>query len=164
MWIGSVPWPYSTAGTLCARRIRRAAPLPNSVRSSAVSFTSGTNELLGNFVCNFDQDSARGTQLVRPSRSRSCDPRRGNRSTLADKAPCKPIEDEISDAGHGRTRTHTALGLTVEKAGHRTIFKDLPDRPCDQGCDRQDGKRVEATFLGDRQGISDDHLFELRRF
>ena len=46
MWIGSVPWPYSTAGTLWARRIRRAAPLPNSVRNSAVSFTSGTNELL----------------------------------------------------------------------------------------------------------------------
>jgi hypothetical protein len=33
---------------LSARRIRRAAPLPNSVRSSAMSFTSGTNELLGN--------------------------------------------------------------------------------------------------------------------
>src|SRR5680860_284306 len=35
MCTGSVPWPYNTAGTLSARRIRRAAPLPNSVRDSA---------------------------------------------------------------------------------------------------------------------------------
>src|SRR5215213_8758967 len=48
MWMGSVPWPYRTAGTLWARRMRRAAPLPNSVRNSAVSLTSGTNELLRN--------------------------------------------------------------------------------------------------------------------
>ena len=40
MWTGSVPWPYSTAGTLASRRIRRAAPLPNSVRDSACSLVS----------------------------------------------------------------------------------------------------------------------------
>ena len=38
----SVPWPYSTAGTRPARRSRRAAPLPNSVRGSAAMLTSGT--------------------------------------------------------------------------------------------------------------------------
>src|SRR4051812_30534632 len=88
MWIGSTPWPYRTAGILSARRIRRAAPLPNSVRNSAVSFTSGTNELLENMYlkrliqvagvpgrrCAEDQ-----TQSI----TVSSDPRRGNRYTLA---------------------------------------------------------------------------------
>jgi hypothetical protein len=40
------PVPYSTAGILLARRIRRAAPLPNSVRGSATMRTSDTAELL----------------------------------------------------------------------------------------------------------------------
>src|SRR5947209_7137161 len=39
---GGVPWPYRTAGTLLARRTRRAAPLPNSVRGSAAIRTSDT--------------------------------------------------------------------------------------------------------------------------
>src|SRR6266487_1204195 len=39
---GSVPWPYRTAGTLPARRVRRAGPLPNSLRGSAAMRTSGT--------------------------------------------------------------------------------------------------------------------------
>src|SRR5690606_26172378 len=34
---GSAPCPYSTAGMRPARRVRRAAPLPNSVRTVAVS-------------------------------------------------------------------------------------------------------------------------------
>jgi hypothetical protein len=42
----SVPWPYKTAGTRPARRTRRAAPLPNSVRGSATMRTSGTVGLL----------------------------------------------------------------------------------------------------------------------
>src|SRR5690349_5477733 len=41
-WRVSVPCPYSTAGTLPSRRLRRAAPLPNSSRVSAAIFTSGT--------------------------------------------------------------------------------------------------------------------------
>ena len=45
-WRVSVPWPYSTAGTLPSRRLRRAAPLPNSVRVSAAILTSGTVLLL----------------------------------------------------------------------------------------------------------------------
>ena len=43
---GSVPWPYRTAGTLLSRRMRRAAPLPNSVRDSAVIRTSDTAGVL----------------------------------------------------------------------------------------------------------------------
>jgi len=39
---GSVPWPYRTAGTFLSRRMRRAAPLPNSVRGSADKRTSDT--------------------------------------------------------------------------------------------------------------------------
>src|SRR6478609_3387433 len=39
---GSVPCPYRTAGILPARRVRRAPPLPNSVRISASKRTSDT--------------------------------------------------------------------------------------------------------------------------
>ena len=46
MCLGFSPWPYSTAGTRPARRVRRAPPLPNSVRGSALIFTSDTGELL----------------------------------------------------------------------------------------------------------------------
>src|SRR5689334_6043420 len=44
MCCGFSPWPYSTAGTFPARRVRRAPPLPNSVRSSALIFTSDTGK------------------------------------------------------------------------------------------------------------------------
>src|SRR3954447_14484453 len=46
MCCGFSPWPYSTAGTNPARRVRRAPPLPNSVRGSALIFTSDTGKLL----------------------------------------------------------------------------------------------------------------------
>src|SRR5215213_1485470 len=49
MWRGFSPWPYSTAGTRPARRVRRAPPLPNSVRGSALIFTSDTGILLNLF-------------------------------------------------------------------------------------------------------------------
>src|SRR5699024_5201747 len=39
-WTGSLPCSYRTAGTLPPARIRRAAPLPNSWRSSTVSFSA----------------------------------------------------------------------------------------------------------------------------
>src|SRR6266568_5228643 len=39
---GSVPWPYSTAGTRPCRLTWRAAPLPNSCRGSAAMRTPGT--------------------------------------------------------------------------------------------------------------------------
>src|SRR5215469_8611702 len=46
MCLGSLWCPYSTAGTRPARLIWRAGPLPNSVRGSAMIFTSGTVALL----------------------------------------------------------------------------------------------------------------------
>src|SRR3954462_6502688 len=46
MCCGFSPGPYSTAGTKPARRVRRAPPLPNSVRGSALIFTSDTGKLL----------------------------------------------------------------------------------------------------------------------
>ena len=46
MWTGSVPWPYITAGIWWARRMRRAAPLPNSVRVWATSLVSDMVSLL----------------------------------------------------------------------------------------------------------------------
>src|SRR6187399_155047 len=46
MCLGASPCPYSTAGTRPARRVRRAPPLPNSVRGSALIFTSDTGKLL----------------------------------------------------------------------------------------------------------------------
>src|SRR5262245_55238020 len=46
MCLGASPCPYSTAGTSPARRVRRAPPLPNSVRGSALIFTSDTGLLL----------------------------------------------------------------------------------------------------------------------
>ena len=41
-WRFGAPWPYMTPGTRPSRRVRRAAPLPNSVRGSASIRTSGT--------------------------------------------------------------------------------------------------------------------------
>src|SRR3954452_225238 len=46
MCTGSPPCPYSTAGTFADRRMRRAAPLPNSVRGSAWMLLSDTVVLL----------------------------------------------------------------------------------------------------------------------
>src|SRR4051794_1239532 len=46
MCTGSPPWPYRTAGTFADRRMRRAAPLPNSVRGSAWMLLSDTVLLL----------------------------------------------------------------------------------------------------------------------
>src|SRR5881409_1823460 len=46
MCTGSPPCPYSTAGTFAERRMRRAAPLPNSVRGSAWMLLSDTVVLL----------------------------------------------------------------------------------------------------------------------
>src|ERR1700712_2855446 len=48
--VGFSPCPYSTAGTRPARRVRRAPPLPNSVRGSALIFTSDTGKLLNMWV------------------------------------------------------------------------------------------------------------------
>ena len=55
---GSVPCPYSTAGILPARRVRRAAPLPNSVRVSASMRTSAT--VLSSFSCRARRGSRQG--------------------------------------------------------------------------------------------------------
>src|SRR5690349_21488723 len=83
MCTGSVPWPYSTAGILSARRIRRAAPLPNSVRNSAVSLTSGTNELLKTCESYLRGERPERVETRTLSITVDIDPRPGNRSTLA---------------------------------------------------------------------------------
>ena len=72
---GSVPCPYSTAGILPARRVRRAAPLPNSVRVSASIRSSATVVLL---VVSLDAGATtdrrdrprRSRQAARPTRPR----------------------------------------------------------------------------------------------
>ena len=63
-WRVSVPWPYSTAGTLPSRRLRRAAPLPNSVRASAAILTSGTVLLLVS-TCDARSKCSRQMRRVR---------------------------------------------------------------------------------------------------
>ena len=64
-WRGSSPWPYRTAGTWPSRRARRAAPLPNSVRTAATrrlfvrhGETAPTAHMVGSLACGVD--STRG--------------------------------------------------------------------------------------------------------
>src|SRR5688500_16981248 len=92
MCVGSMPEPYSTAGTLSARRMRRAAPLPNSVRFSAAILISATGWMLlgssGQSVSDRGDTGARhGTHqwstLSITAWDLSPGPRRGNPQSLS---------------------------------------------------------------------------------
>src|SRR5674476_1281649 len=100
MCTGSAPWPYSTAGTWCAQRRRRAAPLPNSERCVALRVTWSAMVILLNLVCRCGLPR-RSSSEGGPSRSRVAGnraaPRRGNPHRLPD--------------GHGRTKTGWSSGL-----------------------------------------------------
>ena len=81
-----------------------------------------------------------------PSRSRSCDPRRGNRHSLAQ--------------GDRREKCPEELGLAAEQAGHRAVLEDLLDAAGDQRGDRQHRQLLELVLRRDAQGVGDDDLLE----
>ena len=132
MCLGASPCPYSTAGTSPARRVRRAPPLPNSVRGSALIFTSDTGKLLMDLLrtlaavrnLRWRGRGARATgarthaastaPITAPDRpkhaSRRC-PRRGNRSQLTGgsaarlRRPHPPLPPRRRRPGPRRSRT-----------------------------------------------------------
>src|SRR3954469_8733687 len=147
-WTTSWPCPYRTAGTRPARRVRRALPLPNSVRGLATRRKSAT------VVCS----SAGGSGLC------------AQRTSAAH--PCWGTRTSITEHGHNRLpRRATAPGYlsrgvvpprartgprprcrpagrrlrgAAEQAGDRAVLEDGLDRLGEQRGDREDGELVEV--------------------
>src|SRR5215472_2666293 len=147
MCFGSLWCPYSTAGTRPLRLIWRAGPLPNSVRGSAVIFTSGTVPLLADRKVLADL-------TVRGHIAGHCapQPRSGGRRQRTGRPRSHPISGLILGL----------LALAVEEARDRAVAEDLVDSPRDQRRDRQHGELVEPLVVRDRQGVRHDHLADPR--
>src|SRR5215469_13563077 len=143
MCFGSLWCPYSTAGTRPLRLIWRAGPLPNSVRGSAVIFTSGTVPLLADRKVLADL-TVRGHIAGHCARQR-----RSGGATAEIRAAPFP-SDFGFDLG--------LLALAVEEACDRAVAEDLVDSPRDQRRDRQHGELVEPLVVRDRQRVRHDHL------
>ena len=188
MWTGSVPWPYRTAGIWWARRMRRAAPLPNSVRVWATSLVSdmclswsvgacagrrGAQAVRKKPDGAVGLGAGRGTTRadhVRPPDASRAPPRRSRTwgsSCSALQRPSeargRPTREGLSRDGHGpladgRIRHGRVSGVPVEQAGDRAVLEDLADRAGDQRRDREHGELVELALRRDRQRVGDDDL------
>src|SRR5690606_38721405 len=147
--------------TLPARRVRRAAPLPNSVRGSAAMRTSDTAKtpcLLRSTAVrrpdvrygqlrssHADHGRAtsktrcvpRGVRLLRRHRTETT--RRHARFTESSRSAPRPKPEP---------RLRGRLAVPAEEAGDRAVAEDLVDRAGDQRGDRQDGQLVELLVLG----------------
>src|SRR5215475_6952960 len=88
MCLGAVPCPYRTAGTLPARRVRRAPPLPNSVRGSALIRTSDTVTHLSRFVKSIVAAVPGGARRAEPMAQ----------STASMTAPARMLGDALAVA------------------------------------------------------------------
>src|SRR5450830_774100 len=172
---GSEPCPYRTAGIRPARRVRRAAPLPKSVRVVATSLTSDTgtpdedDDRWGPAVLVAStRDAGRARGGVLPSRSRSwwsgsiC----GATAVLTVRRPSPRQPDDLTRRGaHPQPGSRAACrgqagssGLTVEQRGHRAVVEHLADRAGQQRRDREHRELREPAVFGDGQRVGHDDL------
>src|SRR5919107_2252148 len=172
MCTGSVPWPYITAGIWLARRILRAAPLPNVVRLWACRVRSVTAGSPGCGVAaargSGARDGGRSTgrastrgaarrgapertaSITEPQFARRPSPRQPGKSS----GSLAGAENALRAGQAGRV----CSGLAVEQAGDRPVVEDLADGAGDERRDRQHGQLRELVLLGDRQRVADDDL------
>src|SRR5215469_1365776 len=106
MCLGSLWCPYSTAGTRPARLIWRAGPLPNSVRGSAMIFTSGTVALLELTEKSLQSIPGRCSRLSTRPFSHG-----GLLALAVEQAGDRPVAEDLVDGARdqGRNRQHGEL-------------------------------------------------------
>src|ERR1035441_9902291 len=124
----SVPCPYSPAGTRPSRRVRRAAPLPNSSRASAAIFTSGTVSLLSS-TCNAHAEGSRPRPCPYPTLLK---PSHRPQRQKEDPEASRPGADDGKPhrRSHADERTESATEQAAEQAAER---HDSPNDPARRG-------------------------------
>ena len=153
MCCGSVPCAVEDGGDLWSRRMRRAAPLPNSVRVSAAMLDLGHGGLLSSMLMRsaalrwlLDAGAASTRPTEGPNSPSITEPR-----SAPDPSPEQPPEDyprsrspPTPPSVDGRRAVGSAVA--VEEAGDRAVVEDLADRAGDQRGDREHGQLVEAAL------------------